>query len=144
MTATTIARATPEDVDAVLARLEQSHLPVEGQREHIGTTLVAREEGRIVGSAALETHADADGVLLRSVAVSPQLRHVGLGHELTAAARQLARDLRAPAVYLLTTTAERYFAQFGFKRISRTDVPATCRLRSNSPPPVRRVRWSCG
>ena len=29
------------------------------------------------------------------------------------------------AVYLLTTTAERFFPRFGFEQITRADVPAT-------------------
>jgi amino-acid N-acetyltransferase len=37
----------------------------------------------------------------------------------------MAEALKVPAIYLLTTTAERYFPKFGFERIARTDVPAT-------------------
>jgi amino-acid N-acetyltransferase len=43
------------------------------------------------------------------------------------AALRLAQDLEMPAIYLLTTTAERYFPKFGFERIARDDVPATVR-----------------
>ena len=117
-----IDAATADDLPLVLALLEQNRLPVDGLRDHIATTLVARREGRVVGSAALETY--ADGVLLRSVAVAPDQQHRGLGDELTRAALRLARTLRAPAVYLLTTTAEAYFPRFGFERIGRSDVPA--------------------
>ena len=80
-------------------------------------------ERQIVGSAALEVY--PDGALLRSVAVAPELQGQGLGHELTDAAIRLARDLQVPAIYLLTTTAERFFPKFGFERIERADVPAT-------------------
>jgi arsenate reductase len=118
-----IGVATPDDVPAVLALLEHNHLPVDGLREHIATTLVARRDGRIVGSAALEPY--ADGVLLRSVAVAPELQRQGVGYELTSAALRFATELRAPAVYLLTTTAERYFPRFGFERIGRGEVPAS-------------------
>jgi amino-acid N-acetyltransferase len=44
---------------------------------------------------------------------------------MTDAAIGLARRLEVPAIYLLTTTAERFFPKFGFERIQRTDVPAT-------------------
>ena len=30
-----------------------------------------------------------------------------------------------PSIYLLTTTAERYFPKFGFEPVARADVPAT-------------------
>jgi len=42
---------------------------------------------------------------------------------LTDAAIRLARDLQVPAIYLLTTTADRYFPKFGFEPIQRADVP---------------------
>jgi amino-acid N-acetyltransferase len=67
----------------------------------------------------------ADGALLRSVAVAPALQGHHLGRELTGAAIRLAEERRVPAIYLLTTTAERYFPKFGFERIERGDVPAT-------------------
>jgi len=118
---TTIERAQPSDAPAILALLEQNHLPVDGLTDHIATTLVARQDGRIVGSAALEMY--REGVLLRSVAIAVPVQHQGLGGQLTAAALRLASDLHASAVYLLTTTAERYFPKFGFERISRAEVP---------------------
>ncbi len=62
---------------------------------------------------------------MRSVAVSPALHGQGLGHQLTNAVLQLARDLDAPHAYLLTMTAERFFPKFGFERIDRADVPAS-------------------
>jgi amino-acid N-acetyltransferase len=118
-----IERARDDDGDAVCALLEQNQLPTAGLREHLSTTLIARHGRRVVGSAALEMY--ADGALLRSVAVSPDLRHLGLGRELTQAALRLAEELRVPAVFLLTTTAETYFPRFGFERITRAEVPAT-------------------
>jgi len=116
-----IDAARVADLDDVLRLLSEQQLPLDGVREHVGTMLVARQDGRIVGSVALEVY--ADGALLRSVAVSPVARGHGLGRELTEAAIDLARTHRAPAVYLLTTTAERYFPRFGFEPIARSDVP---------------------
>ena len=118
-----IETAGPSDTEGVLRLLEQNHLPLDDLENHLATTLVARQEDRIVGSAALEIY--PDGALLRSVAVAPQLQGHGLGHALTDAAIGLARRLQLPAIYLLTTTAERFFPKFGFERIQRADVPAT-------------------
>jgi len=117
-----IDRARPEDAEDVLRLLKDHHLPIEGLHDHLTTTLVARRNGRIVGSAALEVY--PQGALLRSVAVSRDLQGHGLGRDLTDAAIRLAKDIRVPAIYLLTTTAERYFPRFGFERIARTDVPS--------------------
>jgi amino-acid N-acetyltransferase len=118
-----IELAGPGDLDAVLTLLAASHLPQDGVREHLATMLVARQDESVVGSAALEMY--PDGALLRSVAVAAGVQRQGLGRELTHAAIRLARERRAPAIYLLTTTAERYFPKFGFERIGRAEVPAT-------------------
>lgn len=123
MMATAISRAQAEDATAIFALLDEHHLPLDGLVDHLETTLVARQQGRIVGSAGLEVY--PQGALLRSVAVAADQQGQGLGHDLTVAAIQLAEDLHVPAVYLLTTTAEHYFPKFGFERIQRADVPAT-------------------
>jgi amino-acid N-acetyltransferase len=122
-TTTQINLARSDDLDEVLGLLADCHLPLEGLRDHLATTLIARRDGRIVGSAALEIY--AGGALLRSVAVEPRLQRCGLGGELTEAAIRIAHERRMPAVYLLTTTAERYFPRFGFEPIRRAEVPTT-------------------
>ena len=121
LTALQVEAARGDDAGEVVRLLQQNRLPVDGALEHLDTMLVARLSGRVVGCAALETY--PDGVLLRSVAVAPELQHQGVGRELTLAALRLAEALRAPAAFLLTTTAERYFPQFGFEPIGRDDVP---------------------
>lgn len=118
-----IEKARPEDTDAVCQLLESNKLPLDDLRAHLGTTIVARRGGKVVGVAALDVY--PDGVLMRSVAVAPALQGHGLGHQLTDAVLRLARDLHAPHVFLLTTTAARYFPKFGFERIERNDVPAS-------------------
>jgi amino-acid N-acetyltransferase len=120
-----IDRVQPGELDALLALLTENQLPLDGLRDHLATTLVARQDGRIVGSAALEIY--ADGALLRSVAVAPALQRRHLGGALTEAAIRLAEERGMPAIYLLTTTADRYFPRFGFARITRAEVPATVR-----------------
>ncbi|MBZ5560377.1 MAG: arsenic resistance N-acetyltransferase ArsN2 [Acidobacteriia bacterium] len=118
-----IERARAQEFDAVLQLLEEHHLPPDGLRDHVETTLVARADGRIVGSAALEIY--RDGALMRSVAVAPAVQGQGLGQRLTEAIVDLAREKAVPAIYLLTTTADRYFPKFGFERITRDAVPDT-------------------
>jgi amino-acid N-acetyltransferase len=118
-----IARAVADDIDGIEALLTRNHLPIAGWREHVATTQVARQDGQVVGSAALEPY--ADGALMRSVAVAPELQGRGLGRDLTEAALRLAGELHAPAVYLLTTTASDFFLKFGFEPIGRADVPAS-------------------
>jgi amino-acid N-acetyltransferase len=116
-----IRRAVSDDASGVLRLLADSRLPTDGVADHLGTLLVAQQGDRIVGSAGLEVY--AQGALLRSVAVAPELQGTGLGRDLTERAIQLARELKVPAIYLLTTTAAKYFPKFGFEEISRGEVP---------------------
>src|SRR5438046_2678637 len=119
--AITIRPARAEDANAIFALLEENHLPLEGLSDHLGTTIVASLDHRIVGSVALERY--EDGALLRSVEVSKTQQGNGLGRRLTEGAIALAGRMALPAVFLLTTTAEGYFPKFGFKRIDRAEVP---------------------
>ena len=120
-----IEPARESDFDSVSTLLAASQLPLAGLRECFGDALVARDNGRIVGSAALEVY--HGGVLLRSVVVDPTVRGRGLGIGLTRAALALARARGASAAFLLTTTAGDFFPRFGFTRISRDDVPRDVR-----------------
>ena len=116
-----IEPASDADGPSILQLLLEAGLPIDGLLGHIHTAFVARDGAAIVGCAALEVY--ADGVLLRSVAVSPTARGHGLGDRLTDAAITLAQSLGAPAVYLLTTSAESYFPRFGFVPMTREQVP---------------------
>jgi amino-acid N-acetyltransferase len=116
-----IEAATERDLPQIHSLLERLHLPLAGVDEHLPTMLVAREGDEIVGTAALELY--ADGALLRSVAVEPAFQGKQLGHQLTDAALRLATTHSATTVFLLTTTAERFFPRFGFEQIGRDKVP---------------------
>jgi amino-acid N-acetyltransferase len=121
MTRVAIDLAATADYEVVAALLDAERLPLAGLKDHFDQMLVARDGSRIVGCAALELH--KDGALLRSVAVDAAHRGTGLGSELTRAALRLAEEHGVSAVYLLTTTAERFFPRFGFEVIDRADVP---------------------
>jgi amino-acid N-acetyltransferase len=118
-----IEHANESDLPHVLGLLERLHLPLDGVRQHIDTMIVARDGGHVVGAAAVELY--ADGALLRSVAVDSALQGQRLGHQLTDAALRMAHAHGADTVFLLTTTAERFFPKFGFEPITRAEVPAS-------------------
>jgi amino-acid N-acetyltransferase len=61
------------------------------------------------------------------VAVDPQAQGRGLGHRLTEAALRDAEARRVGDVFLLTTTAERFFPRFGFETVAREVVPPAVR-----------------
>jgi amino-acid N-acetyltransferase len=116
-----IRQASEADVSAIEALLRDSALPIDGVRDRLRTTLVATEDGRVIGTAALEVF--DDGALLRSVAVAAPRRTSGAGGRLVQALLGLASERDLGDVYLLTTTAEGYFPRFGFQRVSREVVP---------------------
>ena len=127
--------AAPADLAGVERLLAASALPLDGVREALPGFVVAEHDGAIVGVAGLErcgTHA-----LLRSVAVDPAWRSHGLGRALVERVVAGAEACGIPALYLLTTTAERYFPSFGFREVARADVPAdvaaTTEFRSACP-----------
>jgi amino-acid N-acetyltransferase len=118
-----IARARDVDFDRVRGLLAEYALPIDGLSDHLSTLLVARDGDAIVGSAALEVY--PDGALMRSVAITGPMQGRGLGRQLTEAVMAMAADLNLPALYLLTTTADRYFSKLGFEPINRSEVPAS-------------------
>lgn len=61
--------------------------------------------------------------LLRSTAVAPDWRGTGLGRRLVTHVIAEAESRGIKALYLLTTTAERYFPSFGFVKTQRDAVP---------------------
>jgi amino-acid N-acetyltransferase len=117
-----IEPATAADLEVVLSLLRQNGLPPDGLSDHVASLLVMRQEGRIIGSAALELY--DRNALLRSVVVDSACRAGGLGRCLTEAALALAQAHGVRAVYLLTETAADYFPRFGFRQVTRTAVPA--------------------
>jgi amino-acid N-acetyltransferase len=123
--AAVVRPATFSDLPAVERLLRDSDLPLVGVRESLANFVVAEANGDLVGVAGLEIC--CDDALLRSVAVRPEWRSQGVGRALVTRAISDAEARGIRALYLLTTTAERYFPSFGFKQIARQDVPEDVR-----------------
>jgi len=115
-----IEAVAPSDVPALYDLLRASNLPIDGLPAHLTDTLVAKANGQVVGSAALERYGHS--ALLRSVAVAAPLRGTGLGRQLVESAFDLARRQRVQRLYLLTETAAEWFPRFGFVPVERSAV----------------------
>jgi amino-acid N-acetyltransferase len=87
--------------------------------------LVIREGRRLIGVVGLERFGDAG--LLRSLAVSPEHRRLGLGIALTRAVEEHALREGLGALALLTETASGFFAHLGYRVIGREEAPAPVR-----------------
>jgi amino-acid N-acetyltransferase len=116
-----IRPATNTDLPAVERLLVESQLPTVGVEQIIGDFLVAEENQDIVGVVGMEYCCNYG--LLRSTAVSASWRSKGLGRQLVEQIIARAESRGTNALYLLTTTAERYFPSFGFTLTTRDRVP---------------------
>jgi len=120
-----IRPATAADLPAVERLLVANHLPRDGVPEAMPAFVVAEAGDEIVGVAGLEVC--CNNALLRSVAVANTWRSRGLGRALVTRVVSDAEARGLRALYLLTTTAERYFPSFGFRPITRAEVPEDIR-----------------
>lgn len=125
VTAPALRPARPGDLDAIARLLTTSSLPLDGVADALPTFVVAEADGRLVGVAGLEVC--SDNALLRSVAVDPAWRSHGVGRALVTRVISDAEARGIRGLYLLTTTADRYFPSFGFHAIARDAVPDTVR-----------------
>ncbi len=113
--------ANNADWPAIEALLLANGLPRDGARDHLHTFMVAVMGGEIVACAGAEISGDV--ALLRSVAVRPALQRQGIGRRLLEQLLHEAQRRDIARLYLLTATAEDYFARFGFIREPRAQAP---------------------
>jgi amino-acid N-acetyltransferase len=78
-------------------------------------------DGALSALVGLEIY--GEDALLRSLVVSAAARTQGLGSALVQHAEEYAAAHQVRALYLLTTTAESYFAHRGYKRLDRSQAP---------------------
>ena len=116
-----IRPATSQDLPAIESLLTASALPTAGVRDEVCSFLVAEVDGRLVGVVGMERRGRYG--LLRSTAVVPEWRGKHVARELVERIIAAAESQGVHALYLLTTTAERYFPSFGFATTTREVVP---------------------
>ncbi|KPL81419.1 GNAT family N-acetyltransferase [Herpetosiphon geysericola] len=78
------------------------------------------QDGNLVAGGALEIYGELG--LLRSVAVTPDQQNQGLGATLLAALEQQAQRQGMQTLYLLTTSAAKFFATHGYQPIPRAEA----------------------
>ena len=122
---TRVEPAKTHDLPALEQLLQRSNLPVEGLQKILDSTLVARQNGSLIGVIGLERYGDAG--LVRSFAVAKGWRGQGVGRDLGQALLQRAQADGVKKVYLLTNTIQELAARNGFREIPRAEVPVTVR-----------------
>lgn len=120
----TIRHAPPER--SVKAVLNNSALPTSDiTLRHLRHFVGCWAGRRLVGVVGLEPYGKV--ALLRSLAVRPQYRDLGLGRLLVASIEEHAHHLHVDCLSLLTTTAEKFFMRCDYEIIVRASAPAIIR-----------------
>ncbi|MCE7064867.1 arsenic resistance N-acetyltransferase ArsN2 [Dyadobacter sp. CY326] len=113
--------AAPAEKELVVRLLKEADLLTEDLPDGLPNFLLAKEDGVLVGVAGLELFGLVG--LLRSVAVNPDHQGKGIAGRMVEQLLANADEQRVQAVYLITTTAGRYFDRYGFTPIDREQVP---------------------
>lgn len=116
-----IRSAKGSDLPAVETLLAQNDLPIDGVRDNFSSFVVADDRGVISGTIGLEKYGSV--ALLRSAVVSSEHRGTGVGRQLVEQLLERAEEAGVDELFLLTTTAEKYFPKFGFTQTTRAAVP---------------------
>lgn len=118
-----IIQAGAADFTIICALLAEAGLPFDDIRDSRQTRfLMARaQDGAVTGIVGLEVYGKSG--LLRSLAVNPGECRRGLGSELTLNLERRAKELGVETLYLLTTSAENFFAARGYQQFERARVP---------------------
>lgn len=116
----TYRKATPADLRQICTLLEKENLPVSDINAGLQAFFVAEDGNEIVGNIGIESYGDV--ALLRSMAVNPGYRNHGIAGKLVEHLLHFASEKHISSLYLVTNTAEVYFAKKGFKRINRQQV----------------------
>jgi len=137
-----IVSLSPEKVADIEALLQLCELPFEDcqlQVDNFAGILVA---GKLVATGALQYEGSV--ALLRSIAVHPNSRGRGLAGTMIRYLLEQARTRGVKQLYILTETAESYFARYEFYPILRESAPAsiqaTRQFQSLCPASARAMR----
>lgn len=110
-------------MDELKALLTSCDLPVADI--HTGSPILffgMRWKGVLAAVVGLELYRPYG--LLRSLAVAPAWRGRGLGQELVAYAESFAAAQGIESVFLLTTSAEKFFLKLGYSPATRDTAPS--------------------
>jgi len=128
--------ASPTDEPRIKELLSSCGLPNEDiTSEHLHHFWVLKKQNQTIGVVGLEILRPL--AFLRSLAIDPNYRNQGLGSQMTQQAEKYGDSLKLHALYLLTMTAEDFFAKRGYKKVPKEAIPnqiqGTAEFRSLCP-----------
>lgn len=113
--------ATHDNETEIKKLLSDSQLPTVGITPFLEHFVIAKSAQTIIGVAGIEIY-NSTG-LLRSLAVEPDFRGAAVGKELCSRTIAHAHTQNIQEIYVLTTTAEGFFAKRGFGVVDRSIAP---------------------
>ncbi|MDE2091231.1 MAG: GNAT family N-acetyltransferase [Gammaproteobacteria bacterium] len=117
-----IGEADTTDIAAIHSLLAEAGLPIDDLKgSSKARFLIAHDDDETSGAVGLEVYGKS--ALLRSLVVKPEARKRGLGAQLMRELECRAKNQGVDCLYLLTTTAEKFFAARGYHRLNRERVP---------------------
>jgi amino-acid N-acetyltransferase len=121
-------RARPP-LQRATALLQSASLPTADLTEaHLEHFFFREAANTIDGLVGVELY--GSDALLRSLVVAPGARSRGLGAALVQHAERHARHCGVSTLYLLTTTAQRFFERLGYRCVERHEAPASIQSTS--------------
>ncbi|WP_104087526.1 MULTISPECIES: GNAT family N-acetyltransferase [Cryobacterium] len=141
---------TPQDLDEVTAFLHVADLTLSGLDFPTVRLWTARDAktGRIVASTGYERSDDNEHVLIRSVAVDPALRGLGMGLRLARFALDRAAESGATRAWLFSRRSGPFWQKVGFDSADRNELAIALksthqvRLFTETGQLQREVAWS--
>lgn len=122
-TATSRIQSKPS-LSAVAVLLSAAQLPTSDLSDaHLDDFFFVGDANAILGVVGVERY--GENALLRSLVVAADHRGCGIGGALLEHAEAYARSRGVRSLYLLTTTAEEFFAKHGYVYADRERAPVT-------------------
>ena len=109
----------------IVELLQSEKLPVDDLPEMLGTFYTALQENKVIGAIGFEKYGGFG--LLRSMVVDRNHRNKNIASALVGKLEEEAARAGIESIYLLTQTADQYFAKKGYKKIERDSVPEPVR-----------------
>jgi amino-acid N-acetyltransferase len=116
-----IKQATEREFDAIKKLLDDNNLPTTDIHQDNIQFFIGLIDDKIMSVIGLEKVKNIG--LLRSLAVTDLFKNQQVGSRLIRQIFDLCASEHIDKLYLLTTTAEKYFVKFGFTKIERMEAP---------------------
>lgn len=116
-----IKQATEREFDAIKKLLDDNNLPTTDIYQDNIQLFIGLIDDKIMSVIGLEKYKNVG--LLRSLAVTDLFKNQQVGSRLIRHIVDLCASEHIDKIYLLTTTADKYFVKFGFTKIERMEAP---------------------